>query len=136
MTLAAGPGAAQGAGDDPCRFATAEAIGKAFGRAMKSSKMTNVCQYRGAGTDSVYVKVSTGTEGTIFRYAKLGVAQGQKDAEKVTSAAGEAYFDSTVPAFIGRTGNYEVQIETTIEPTPKAAMIAAGTQIMATLARK
>lgn len=129
-------GVAQSAGDDPCRFSTAEAMGKAFGRPMKSSKFANACQYRGAGTDTVYVKVAMGTEGTIFRHVKSASAQGQKGAEKVASAVGEAYFDSILPAFIGRVGKYEVQIETTIQPTPHDAMIAVGTQIMATLARK
>jgi hypothetical protein len=122
--------------DDPCRYFTAEAMGKAFGRSMKGSKLANVCQYRGAGTDTVYVKVATGTEGIIFRHTKTASAQGQKGAEKVASSVGEAYFDSILPVFIGRVGNYEVQIETTIQPTPRDAMIAAGTQILATLPRK
>ena len=130
------PGAAQSAGDDPCRFATSEAVGKAFGRALKSSRHVNYCQYSNAANDTVIVKVATGTEGTIFRHVKSALAQGQKSAEKVASAAGEAYFDSILPAFIGRAGNYEVQVETTIQPTPRDAMIAAGTQILATLARK
>ncbi len=37
---------------------------------------------------------------------------------------------------IGRVGNYDVQIETTIEPVPRDAMIAVGTRIMETLAGK
>jgi hypothetical protein len=48
---------------------------------------------------------------------------------------GEAYFESILPAFIGRVGNHEVQIETTIEPVPREAMIAVGLRIMETLAR-
>jgi hypothetical protein len=122
--------------DDPCRYFTAEAMSKAFGRPMKSSKLANVCQYRSAATDIVYVKVASGTEGTIFRHTKTALAQGQKGAEKVASSVGEAYFDSIFPVFIGRVGNYEVQVETTIQPTPRDAMIAAGTQILATLPRK
>jgi hypothetical protein len=58
-----------------------------------------------------------------------------KGAEKVATAAGEAYFESILPAFIGRVGNHEVQIETTIEPVPREAMIAVGLRIMETLAR-
>jgi hypothetical protein len=67
---------------------------------------------------------------------KSAVAQGHKGAEKVAAAAGEAYFESILPAFVGRVGNREVQIETTIEPVPREAMIAVGLRIMETLARK
>ena len=52
------------------------------------------------------------------------------------TTVGEAYFDSILPAFIGRVGNYDVQIETTIEPVPRDAMIALGTRIMETIAGK
>jgi hypothetical protein len=61
---------------------------------------------------------------------------GQQGAEKIEAAIGEAYFDSILPVFIGRVGNYDVQLETTIQPVPRDAMIAAGTRIMETLARK
>lgn len=121
--------------DDPCRFATAEAIGQAFGRSMKSSKLANICEYR-AGTDLVVVKVTAGPEGTILRHLKTATAQNAKGAEKVATKMGEAYFDSILPVFVGRVGNQEVQLETTIQPTPRDAMIAAGTRIMETLARK
>jgi len=129
-------GVAQAATDDPCRFATADAVGKAFGRPMKSSKLANVCQYRDDGGGIVFVKVSTGTEGTIFRHAKTVLAQGNKGPEKVTTTVGEAYFDSILPVFIGRVGNYEVQVETTIEPGPRDALIGVGTGILKTLAGK
>jgi hypothetical protein len=129
-------GTAQSSNDDPCRYSTAEAMGTWFGRKLKSSKLANVCQYRGAGTDLVVVKVATGSEGTILRHAKAASAQNQKGVERVTTAAGEAYFDSTFPVFIGRVGDREVQIETTIQPVPRDAMIAAGKRIMETLARQ
>ena len=77
-----------------------------------------------------------GSEGNILRYAKSATAQGQKEVEKVPTPAGEAYFDRTLPAFIGRVGNQEVQIETTIQPVPREAMIAVGTRILETLSRK
>jgi hypothetical protein len=70
-------GVTQSTSEDPCRFATAEAVGKAFGRPMKSSKLANVCQYR-AETGMVVVKVAAGPEGTILRHAKTASAQGQK----------------------------------------------------------
>jgi hypothetical protein len=108
----------------------------AFGRQLKSSKLANVCQYRGAGSDLVVVKVAAGPEGTILRHAKAVSSQNQKDVEKVTTAVGEAYFDSTLPVFIGRVGDREVQIESTIQPVPRDAMIAAGKRIMETLARQ
>jgi len=127
---------AQSTSEDPCRFATAEAVGKAFGRPMQSSKLVDVCQYRGTPTGLVVVRVKAGPEGTILRHVKSAAAQGQKGAEKVTTTAGDAYFDSILPAFIGRIGNYDVQIETTIEPVPRDAMIAVGTRIMETLAGK
>lgn len=127
---------AQATSDDPCRYFTAEEMGKAFGRPMKSSKLANVCQYRGAGTDLVVVKVAAGPEGTILRYANAASSQNQKGVEKVTTAVGEAYFDSTFPVFIGRVGDREVQIETTIQPVPREAMIAVGTRIMEALSRK
>jgi hypothetical protein len=111
-------------------------MGKALGRPMQSSKLANVCEYRGTESGMVVVKVQTGPEGTILRYAKRGLAQGQKEVEKVPTPAGEAYFDSTLPGFIGRVGNQEVQIETTIQPVPREAMIAVGTRIMETLSRK
>ena len=129
-------GAAQSTSEDPCRFATAETVGKAFGRPMQSSKLVDVCQYRGTPTGLVVVRVKAGPEGTILRHEKSATAQGQKGAEKVTTTVGEAYFDSIIPAFIGRVGNYEVQLETTIEPVPRDAMIAVGTRIMETLAGK
>ena len=129
-------GAAQSTSEDPCRFATAEAVGKAFGRPMQSSKLADVCQYRGASNALVVVKVKAGPEGTILRHVKTAVAQGHKTAEKTKTTVGEAYFDSILPAFIGRVGNYDVQIETTIEPAPRDAMIAVGTRIMETLAGK
>lgn len=129
-------GVAQSTSDDPCRFATAEAVGSAFGRQLKSSKLANVCQYRGTGTDVVVVKVEAGTEGTILRHMKTASAQSAAGAEKVATAVGEAYFDSILPAFIGRVGDHEVQIETTIQPLPRDAMIAVGTRIMETIARK
>ena len=122
--------------DDPCRFATDEAMSKAFGRPMKSSKLANVCDYRGPGTDRVVVKVAAGPEGTILRHLKGGSAKGEKWAEKVATAVGEAYFDSTLAVFIGRVGNHEVQIETTIQPVPRDTMIAVGRRIMESLARK
>lgn len=131
-------GGAQSTSDDPCRFATAEAVGKAFGRPMQSSKHVDHCQYRGTpnGLLLVVVQVKAGPEGTILKYTKSAAAQGRKGAEKVTTKVGEAYFDSIIPAFIGRVGNYDVQIETTIQPLPRDAMIAVGTRIMETLAGK
>jgi hypothetical protein len=54
----------------------------------------------------------------------------------VATAAGEAYFESILPAFVGRVGNHEVQIESTIEPVPREAMIAVGLRVMERLARK
>jgi hypothetical protein len=127
---------AQTTSDDPCRYFTAEDMGKAFGRPMKSSKLANVCEYRGTESDVVVVKVETGPEGTIMRHAKSASAQGHKGAEKVATAAGEAYFENILPAFIGRVGNHEVQIESTIQPVPRDAIIAVGRRIMETLARK
>lgn len=132
----AGAGVAQAASADPCRFATADAVGKAFGRSMKSSKLANACQYRGEGSVIVVVKVAAGPEGTILRHVKTALAQGNKGAEKVTTTVGEAYFDSIIPVFIGRVGNYDVQVETTIEPVPRDALIAVGTAILKTLAGK
>jgi hypothetical protein len=129
-------GAAQSRSADPCRFATAEAIGKAFGRPMQSTTLVDVCQYRGSPTGLVVVKVTAGPEGTILRHVKSAALQGQQGAEKATTTVGEAYFDSILPAFIGRVGNYDVQIETTIEPVPRDAMIAVGNRIMETLAGK
>jgi len=129
-------GGAQSTSEDPCRFATAEAVGKAFGRPMQSSKLVDVCQYRGTPTGLVVVRVKAGPESTILQHVKSAAAQGQKGAEKVTTTAGDAYFDSILPAFIGRIGNYDVQIETTIEPVPRDAMIALGTRIMETIAGK
>ena len=129
-------GGAQSTSEDPCRFATAEAVGKAFGRPMQSSKLVDVCQYRGTPTGLVVVRVKAGPEGTILQHVKSAAAQGQKGAEKATTTVGEAYFDSILPAFIGRVGNYDVQIETTIEPVPRDAMIALGTRIMETIAGK
>jgi hypothetical protein len=136
VSVQARAGAAQSTSEDPCRFATAEAVGKAFGRAMQSSKLVDACQYRGAPTDLVFVKVKAGPEGTILRHVKSAAAQGHKGAEKLTTTVGEAYFDSILPAYVGRVGNYEVQIESSIEPTPRDAMIALGTRIMETLAAK
>ena len=141
VALAAGCSAfsavlAQTTSDDPCRYFTAQEMGKAFGRPMKSSKLASICEYRGTGTDVVVVKVSTGKEGTILRHLKSASAQGHKGAEKVSTAVGEAYFDSIIPAFVGRVGDREVQLETTIEPVPREAMIAVGTRILETLAPK
>jgi hypothetical protein len=129
-------GVAQSASDDPCRFATAEAVGSAFGRQLTSSTLVNVCQYQGTGTDVVVVKVEAGTEGAILRHVKTASAQSGSGAEKLATAVGEAYFDRIIPAFIGRVGNHEVQIETTIQPLPRDAMIAVGTRIMETIARQ
>ena len=134
--LSAQAGGSQSTSEDPCRFATAEAVGKAFGRRMQSSKLVDVCQYRGTPTDLVVVRVKAGPEGTILQHVKRAAAQGHKGAEKATTTVGEAYFDSVLPAFIGRVGNYDVQIETTIEPVPRDAMIALGTRIMETIAGK
>jgi hypothetical protein len=127
-------GGAQSTSEDACRFATAEAVGRAFGLTMQSSKLSDVCQYRGTPTGLVVVRVKAGPEGTILRHVKSAAARGQKGAEKTTTTVGEAYFDSILPAFIGRVGNYDVQIETTIEPVPRDAMIAIGTRIMETIA--
>ena len=134
--LSAQAGGSQSTSEDPCRFATAEAVGKAFGRRMQSSKLVDVCQYRGTPTDLVVVRVKAGPEGTILQHVKSAAAQGQKGAEKAMTTVGEAYFDSILPAFIGRVGNYDVQIETTIQPVPRDAMIAVGTRIMETIAGK
>ena len=128
---------AQSTSEDPCRFATAEAVGKAFGRPMQSSKKrVDVCQYGGTPTGLVVVKVTAGPEGTILRHVRRAAAQGHKDATKATTAVGEGYFDAIIPVFIGRVGNYDVQVETDIEPVPRDAMIAVGTRIMETLAGK
>jgi hypothetical protein len=126
----------QSTSDDPCRYFTAQEMGKALGRPMKSSKRGNVCEYRGAGTDVIAVKVEAGPEGTILRHVKKASAEGHKEAQKVATATGEAYFDSVIPVFIGRVGNHDVQVETTIEPAPRETLIAIGTRIMETLARK
>jgi hypothetical protein len=128
--------AAQSTSDDPCRYVTAQDMGRAFGRPMTSSKLVNICQYRSADGGLVVVKVGTGPEGTIMRHVKMALAQGHQGPEKVASAAGDAYFDSVIPVFIGRVGNQEVQMETTIEPVPREAMIAVGLRVMETLARK
>src|SRR5690349_20190154 len=61
---------AQTTTDVPCRYFTAQEMGKAFGRPMKSSKLANVCEYRGTPDGLVVVKVEAGTEGTILRSAK------------------------------------------------------------------
>ena len=127
-------GGAQRTSGDPCRFATAEAVGKAFGRPMQSSKLVDACQYRGTPSGLVFVKVQAGPEGTLVRHVKSATAQGHKAAEKVTTTVGEGYFESILPAFIGRVGNYDVQVETDIEPVPRDALIAVGTRIMETLA--
>ena len=111
-------------------------MGSAFGRQLKSSKRANVCEYRGTGTDVVFVKVEAGKEGTILRHLKTASAQSAAGAEKVATAVGEAYFDSLLPVFVGRVGNHEVQIETTIQPVPREAMIAVGLRFMETFARK
>jgi hypothetical protein len=129
-------GVAQTANADPCRFATAETVGKAFGRQMKSVNRVNACEYRGAGTDIVAVKVEAGPEGTFMRHAKDLLARGLKQVTKVPTTAGEAYFDEVIPIFIGRVGNQDVQVETSIEPAPREAMIAVGTGIMEALARR
>ena len=143
VSAQAGANGAQSTSEDPCRFATAEAVGKAFGRPMQSSKLADVCVYRGTPTGLVAVRVKAGPEGTILRHVKRVAAEGQKGAEKAATTVGEAYFDSVLPAFIGRVGNYDVQItisgangETTIEPVPRDAMIAVGTRIMEILAGK
>ena len=135
LSAQARAGGAQSAGD-PCRFVTADAVGKAFGRPMQSSKLVDVCQYRGTPNGLVVLRVKEGPEGTILRHTKTAAAQGQKGAEKITTKIGEAYFDSILPAFIGRVGNYDVQLETTIEPVPRDAMIAIGTRVMETLTGK
>ena len=127
---------AQSTSEDPCRYFTAQDMGKAFGRPMKSSKLAHACEYRGTESGIVVVKVATGPEGTIIRHVKTASAQGHKGVDKVATPAGEAYFESVLPVFIGRVGNREVQIETTIEPIPREAMIAVGLRIMETLARK
>jgi hypothetical protein len=129
-------GGAQSTREDSCRFATAEAVGKAFGRPMQSSPLADACHYRGTPTGLVVVRVKAGPEGTVLRHVKSAAAQGHQGAEKAPTPIGEAYFDSILPAFIGRVGNYDVQIETTIEPVPRDAMIAVGTRIMQTLAGK
>ena len=129
-------GGAQSTSEDPCRFATAEAVGKAFGRPMQSSQLVDACRYRGTPSGLVFVKVQAGPEGTLVRHVKSATAQGHKGAEKVTTTVGEAHFDSILPAFVGRVGNYDVQIETTIQPVPRDAMIALGTRIMETIAGK
>ena len=72
----------------------------------------------------------------LVRHVKSSVAGGHKGVEKVTTTVGDGYFESILPAFIGRVGNYDVQIETTIEPVPRDAMIALGTRIMETIAGK
>jgi hypothetical protein len=127
---------AQTAAEDPCRFFAADAMGKAFGRTMKSSKLGNVCEYRGTGTDRVVVQVKTGPEGTIFRHSKAASAQNNSGAKKVRTTVGEAYVDTALSGFIGRVGNREVQIETTIEPFPNDAMVAVGSRILESLAGK
>jgi len=126
----------QSRSEDPCRFATADAVGKAFGRPMQSSKLVDACQYRSSPTDLVVVRVKAGPEGTILRHVRTAVAQGHKGAEKVKTTVGEAYFDSVVQGFVGRIGNYDVEIETTIEPVPRDALIAVGTRIMESLVGK
>ena len=125
---------AQNTNEDPCRFVTADAIGKAFGRPMQGSKLGDVCQYRGTPGSLVVVRVKAGPEGTILTHAKSAAALNQKISEKVTTKVGEAYFENVLPAFIGRVGNYDVQIETTIQPVPRDAMIAVGTGIIESLA--
>ena len=127
---------AQSTSEDHCRYLTAQEVGKAFGRPMKSSKLARACEYRGSDSGLVVVKVGTGPEGTIFRHARSASAQGHKGVDRVATAAGEAYFESILPAFVGRVGNHNVQIESTIEPVPREAMIAVGRRLLETLARK
>ena len=82
------------------------------------------------------MQVKAGAEGTILRHARSASAQSGSGAEKVKTAVGEAYFDSAIPVFIGRVGDHEVQVESTIQPIPRDAMIAVGGSIMERLARK
>jgi hypothetical protein len=56
---AARAGVAQSPSEDPSRYVTAQEIGKAFGRPMKSSRLVNACQYRGTESSVVVVKVAT-----------------------------------------------------------------------------
>lgn len=133
---AARAGLAQNTGEDPCRHITAQELGKAFGRILTSSKRVNACEYRDSKGGIVIVKVDTGREGAILAHVKRARAEGHKGADKVAAPAGEAYFESILPAFVGRVGNHNVQIETTIEPVPREAMIAVGRQLLEALARK
>jgi hypothetical protein len=128
---------AGGAAEDPCRFATADVVSKAFGRQLQSSRLTGVCQYKGPAGELVVVQVKAGPEGTIVRHLRTTTAQGNKfGAEKLASKIGEAYYDSVAPVFAGRVGNYDVQVGTTMEPVPRAALIAVGTRILESLAGK
>ena len=123
---------------DPCRFLTAQEMGKAFGRSIaKSAKINNLCEYTATDRGVIVVRLSTAPlEAGVFLFAKTGLARGEKSVTKVPTPVGEAYFDAGLPCFVGRVGNQEVQIETTIEPLPREAMIAVGTRVMQALGGK
>jgi hypothetical protein len=62
--------------------------------------------------------------------ARAGVGQ-NTNADPCRFATADA-----VGSAFGRRFDHDVQIETTIQPLPRDAMIAVGTRIMETLARK
>ena len=76
----------------------------------------------------------TGRHHPATREGRLGA--GRQGGGEGGDSGREAYFDRELSVFIGRVGNHEVQIETTIQPVPRETMIAVGGRIMESLARR
>ena len=102
---------AQSTSENPCRYVTAQEMGKAFGRPMKSSNRQCLPVPR-TESDLVVVKVETGSEGNSCDTRGRFGAGPKNDGESVHCGR-RGVFESILPAFIGGVGDHEVQIDTT-----------------------
>lgn len=126
-TVQAAPAA--GAGGH-CRFYSAAEMSALMGRKMQiSTDSAWQCRYMDASNKAIVVRVRTSA------HENIEMAEARK-TEKVTDAAGDAYYDAELFGFAARVGQHNVSVQADYRPAPRKELITIGTRITKALANK
>jgi len=113
-----------------CRFYSAAEMSALLGRRMQISIDSPLqCRYMDASNKAIVVTVRTSS------HENIEMAEARK-TEKVTDAAGEAYYDADLFGFAARVGQHNVSVQADYRPAPRKELITIGTRITKALAGK
>lgn len=132
LTLLAGTAqAAQAAGSGSmCRFYSAAEMSALLGRTMRIGIDSALqCLYTDSSNKNIVVRLRTSS------HENIEMAEARK-TEKVTDAAGEAYYDADLFGFAARVGQHNVSVQADYRPAPRKELITIGTRITKALAGK